>query len=274
MGNLHSVSLAHPPPPKNTYLWWGHWPRWPKARQGRKPHPSAQAHASETHQVLHIIIIIIIHRVVLFLGHRQGSLISPQEQVLPPHGVSQVKDQVLMGEGSAERTPQPACPLLFHRMVGSSCSHSRGGTGARVSEGRRVGSRQPLRVHAHPPPFSRETKALPIVQTPHEEIPLLLSMTLGNSPAWDRPGCGGYPALSAGRPKACSEQVQAGRLLRDRETVGLSKGRLTAFTRAGEKGTRQAHEEWHRQLVGISLLWGGAPTCFSSSLPELRRRAQ
>lgn len=87
---------------------------------------------------------------------------------------------------------------------------------ATVEEGPGPGSqrggmslRQPLRVHTHPPPFSKETKALPIVQTPQEEILLLLSVTLGNSPAWDRPGCGGYPALSGagggGHPKACLE---------------------------------------------------------------------
>ena len=103
-----------------------------------KPHPTARPHATETYQVLHIFLII---PVVFFLSHRELSLVSPQEQVLPPHGVSQVKDQVLKGEDQLS-APQPAQPLLFHSGVGNGHTQ-RGGTQAWVSVGQVVGSGEP-----------------------------------------------------------------------------------------------------------------------------------
>lgn len=52
---------------------------------------------AEAHQIFYVIVVI--QAIIVFLCHGQVRLISPQEQVLPPHRVSQVKDQVLMGEG-------------------------------------------------------------------------------------------------------------------------------------------------------------------------------
>lgn len=61
-----------------------------------RPHSPAPQLAG-THQIFYVIIVI--QAIIIFLCQGQVRLISPQEQVLPPHRVSQVKDQVLRGEG-------------------------------------------------------------------------------------------------------------------------------------------------------------------------------
>ena len=62
----------------------------------------------EAHQVFHVVIII--HPLILLLSQGQERLVGAQEQILPPHGVSQVEDQILMENGVAEHTPQPVYP--------------------------------------------------------------------------------------------------------------------------------------------------------------------
>lgn len=76
---------------------------WPEARQGVK-----SPHSTETHQFFHVVIII--HPLVLLLSQGQERLVGPQEQVLPPHRVSQVEDQLLMEKGVTEHIPQPVPP--------------------------------------------------------------------------------------------------------------------------------------------------------------------
>lgn len=55
--------------------------------------------AGETHQIVDVIVINQV--IIIFIQDRQVRLIGPQKQVLPPHRVSQVKDQVLMEEGTS-----------------------------------------------------------------------------------------------------------------------------------------------------------------------------